>query len=299
MSESFRCGYIALLGRPNVGKSSLLNRLVGQKVSIVSPKAQTTRHRLLGIKTTDDTQFIYVDTPGLHGDGKRLINTYMNRAAKAGAQDVDCVLFVITARGWTDADERALQVAGASGAPVLLIVNMIDRLPARDALLPLIERSQEKYNFAEIIPTSARTGDNVDAIEKAVYAHLPAQPPLFPAEQVSDRSERFLAAEFVREQLFIALGDELPYAITVEIESFEQTPKLARISAVIWVEKDGQKAIVIGKGGALLKEVGRRARLDMQNAVGCKVHLSLWVKVRAGWADDAAALRSLGYSDEN
>lgn len=299
MSESFRCGYIALLGRPNVGKSSLLNRLVGQKVSIVSPKAQTTRHRLLGIKTTDDTQFIYVDTPGLHGDGKRLINTYMNRAAKAGAQDVDCVLFVIAARGWTDADERALQVAGASGAPVLLIVNMIDRLPARDALLPLIERSQEKYNFAEIIPTSARTGDNVDAIEKAVYAHLPAQPPLFPAEQVSDRSERFLAAEFVREQLFIALGDELPYAITVEIESFEQTPKLARISAVILVEKDGQKAIVIGKGGALLKEVGRRARLDMQNAVGCKVHLSLWVKVRAGWADDAAALRSLGYSDEN
>lgn len=299
MSESFRCGYIALLGRPNVGKSSLLNRLVGQKVSIVSPKAQTTRHRLLGIKTTDDTQFIYVDTPGLHGDGKRLINTYMNRAAKAGAQDVDCALFVITARGWTDADERALQVAGASGAPVLLIVNMIDRLPARDALLPLIDRSREKYNFAEIIPASARTGDNVDAIEKAVYAHLPAQPPLFPAEQVSDRSERFLAAEFVREQLFIALGDELPYAITVEIESFEQTPKLARISAVIWVEKDGQKAIVIGKGGALLKEVGRRARLDMQNAVGCKVHLSLWVKVRAGWADDAAALRSLGYSDEN
>ena len=299
MSESFHCGYIALLGRPNVGKSSLLNRLVGQKVSIVSPKAQTTRHRLLGIKTTDHTQFIYVDTPGLHADGKRLINTYMNRAAKAGAQDVDCVLFVVTARGWTDADEHALQVADQSGAPVLLIINMIDRLPARDTLLPLIDRSREKYNFAEIIPASARTGDNVEAIEKAVAAHLPAQPPLFPAEQVSDRNERFLAAEFVREQLFIALGDELPYAITVEIESFEQTPKLARISAVIWVEKDGQKAIVIGKGGALLKEVGRRARLDMQQAFACKVHLSLWVKVRAGWADDAAALRSLGYSDEN
>lgn len=299
MSEPFRCGYIALLGRPNVGKSSLLNRLVGQKVSIVSPKAQTTRHRLLGIKTADDTQFIYVDTPGLHADGKRLINTYMNRAAKAGAQDVDCVLLVITARGWTEADERALQLAAASGAPVLLIINMIDRLPARDALLPLIDRSRQKHAFADIIPASARTGDNVDAIERSVRAHLPVQPPLFPAEQVSDRNERFLAAEFVREQLFIALGDELPYAITVEIESFEQTPKLARISAVIWVEKDGQKAIVIGKGGALLKEVGRRARLDMQETFGCKVHLSLWVKVRAGWADDAAALRSLGYSDEN
>lgn len=292
-----RSGYIAIVGRPNVGKSSLLNRLVGQKVSIISQRPQTTRHRILGIKTTDEAQFVYVDTPGLHEGGRRAMNQYLNRAAKASLAGVDCILLVITAQGWTDEDEAVLRLVKEASCPVFLVINKIDRLPDRAKLLPLIAASAQEMPFAEIIPVSARSGDNLADIERSVLRHLPEQPALFPEDQVTDRSERFLAAELVREQVFRGFGQELPYATTVEIEQYKETKPLVRIEAVIWVEKEGQKAILIGKDGARLKTVGERARKEIERLVGKKVYLGLWIKVREGWSDDLRALQSLGYRE--
>ncbi len=295
MTEPFRSGFVVLLGRPNVGKSTLLNRLVGRKLSITARRPQTTRHRILGIKTTDQSQIVYVDTPGLHRAGGGGMNRAMNRAALASLEGVNCIALMITARGWCQDDERVLRAARRAGAPLILVINKIDRLDNRARLLPLIERSRTRAEFAEIVPVSAQNGVNVDELERCFLRHLPEHPPFYPAGQVSDRDERFLAAELVREQLFRSLGQELPYATAVEIERFEREPRLTRVGAVIWVEKDGQKAILIGKDGARLKETGRRARLAMEQAFGSKVHLELWVRVRKDWTTDERALRRLGY----
>lgn len=299
MAEAFRSGFIAIIGRPNAGKSTLLNRLVGQKVSITSRRAQTTRQRILGIKTTDTAQFVYVDTPGLqHGLGGTQLKRIMNRTARGGVEGVDVVVLVITAGGWSARDEPALAAARAAGCPVFLAINKIDRLKDRASLLPLIADSRQRFAFAAIVPVSAASGENVDQLERALLPHLPEQPPGFDPDQITDRSERFLAAEFVREQIFRGFGQEVPHAVAVEITEFRREPKHLHIEAVIWVEKQGQKAILIGKGGERLKETGRRARLEMQKAFRRKVWLGLWVKVRAGWSDDLRMLKGLGYGEE-
>lgn len=296
--ESFRCGYIAIVGRPNVGKSTLLNQLIGQKVSITSRKPQTTRHRIMGINTTERAQFVYVDTPGMHRAGKRAINRYMNRAAQSAMQDVDVIVFVVDGLAWTDEDQDVLDRLHEGTAPVILAVNKVDEIAQKETLLPHLEALAAKGKFAEIIPLSARKGVNTDVLERKIEELLPGSEPFFPADQVTDRSERFLAAELVREKLMRALGEEVPYALTVEIEQFKRKGKVQHIGAVIWVERDGQKAIVIGKEGQGLKNIGRQARIDMERAFDSKVFLELWVKVREGWSDDERALKSLGYTDE-
>ncbi|MEK7816312.1 MAG: GTPase Era [Pseudomonadota bacterium] len=294
----YRCGMVTLVGRPNVGKSTLLNRLVGTKVSITSPRPQTTRHRLLGIKTDAAAQIIYVDTPGLHpAQGSRL-GQHMNRAARGSLEGVDVVMLVITADGWTAADEYPLTLVTGLALPVVLVINKIDLLQDRATLLPLIEASSARFGFAEIVPVAARRGDNVDTLERALIKYLPAQPPIYPADQITDRSERFLAAELVREQVFRCFGQEVPYAVAVQIEKFQRGKSALHIAATLWVEKEGQKAILIGTGGAQMKTVGTRARLAMQKTFGGKVHLELWVKVRERWSDDERALRTLGYEGD-
>ncbi len=298
MSNEHVSGYVALIGRPNTGKSTLLNQLVGQKVSITSRRPQTTRHRIIGIKTEEHAQVMYVDTPGLHKTEGGMMSRYLNRAASGSLEGVDCILLLITSNGWKDEDEQALMHAQRQTAPVILVINKIDKLKDPARLLPLIEQSRAKMNFAEIIPVSAQTGTGVADLEATIRRYLPAHPPHYPPDQLSDRNDRFMAAELVREQIFRLLGKEVPYATAVEIQEFKQEPKLIRIEAVIWVEKDGQKAIVIGKNGERMKEIGRHARLAMQKAFASKVYLGLWVKVREGWSDDARALRSLGYGDD-
>lgn len=298
-SETQSSGFVALVGRPNVGKSTLLNRLVGQKVSITSRRPQTTRHRILGIKTLGDRQTIYVDTPGLHAGGESLMNRALNRTARASLVGVDCVVFLMAAPRWTEEDELVLAILRDLPCPVILAINKIDKVTDRSRLLALIDSVRTKMPFAEIVPVSASNGLNVGDLETCIAGYLPAHPAFYPADQLSDRGERFQAAEFVREQIFRSLGQELPYATAVEIEQFKRESKLLRIEAVIWVEKPGQKAIIIGKGGERLKEIGRRARLEMQKQFGSKIYLALWVKVRAGWSDDARALRSLGYTEDS
>ena len=299
MSETImHCGLVTLAGRPNVGKSTLLNRLVGQKLSITSSRAQTTRHRLLGIKTTAHAQIVYVDTPGLHTDNKGMMNRHLNRVAGASLQGVDCLVLLIAASGWRKDDEFPLQLVAKQGVPVILAINKVDELRDRRQLLPLIEQSSRKMEFAEIVPVSARTGANVDDLENAVLKYLPVQPPLYPVDQISDRGERFLAAELVREQIFRGFQQEVPYATAVSIEEFKRVKGTLHIEATIWVEREGQKPILIGKDGQRLKTVGSRARLAMQKMFAAKVHLHLWVKVREGWSDSERTLRSLGYTDE-
>ncbi len=293
-----RCGIVTLAGRPNVGKSTLLNRLVGQKISITSSRAQTTRHRMLGIKTTKHAQIVYVDTPGLHTDNKGMMSRHLNRVAGASLQGVDCIVLLISASGWVKADEYPLQLVAKQGIPVILAINKVDQLEDRRQLLPFIEKSSQKMAFAEIVPVSARTGANVDELESAILHYLPQQPPLYPADQITDRGERFLAAELIREQIFRGFQQEVPYATAVSIEQLKRIKGTLHIEATIWVDKEGQKPILIGKDGQRLKTVGSRARLAMQKIFASKVHLNLWVKVREGWSDSERALRSLGYTDE-
>ncbi len=293
-----KSGFVALVGRPNVGKSTLLNAILGQKISITSPRPQTTRQRLLGIKTTPRGQAVYVDTPGLHKGAKRAINQYMNRAATSALADVDVIVFVVEGTRWTDEDELVLERIKESRAPVILVVNKVDKVKDKRDLLPHLKTLSEKHDFAEIIPLAAIRGE-VAPLEEAVFKYLPEGPPLFPPDQITDKSERFLAAELIREKLMRHLGKEVPYRIAVEIERFhEREDGLLEIDAVIWVERPGQKAIVIGKGGRQLKTIGREAREDMERLFGHKVFLQLWVRVREGWSDDLRALRSLGYRDE-
>jgi len=290
-----RCGYVAILGRPNVGKSTLLNRILGQKISITSRRPQTTRHRILGIKTAGDMQAIYVDTPGLHQGGKRAMNRYMNRAASSTINEVDVVLFVVEGLRWSEQDQYVLDKIKSGPVPVILVINKVDKLADKTALLPHLSMLAAQMAFTHMIPISATGGDNVAVLEEQVHALLPPAAHFYPEDQVTDRSERFLAAELIREKLMSDLGEELPYALTVEIEQFSLQDELLTIGAVIWVERDGQKAIVIGKNGARLKNIGRQARLDMQAIFERKVFLRLWVRVKEGWSDDARALISLGY----
>ena len=300
MTETaFKSGYVAISGRPNVGKSTLINRVLGQKLCITSRRPQTTRHRILGIKTEDDSQLIYVDTPGLHIDDKKAMNRYMNRAAASSIDDVDVILFVVDGMNWTDEDEKVLERLKVSAkAPVILVINKMDKLADKEVMLPHIEKLSARFDYANVFPISARKGMNLDELQKQIKQLMPEGDLIFPEDQFTDRSSRFLAAELVREQLFRHLGQELPYSITVEIEQFDDEEKLYRIGAVIYVERDGQKAIVIGKKGELLESVGKDARLEMQSLFGRKVFLRLWVKVREGWGDNERMLKNLGYNDE-
>lgn len=293
----FRAGFVALAGRPNVGKSTLLNRLVGEKVAIVSRKPQTTRHRILGVRHLPQAQIIYVDTPGMHARTPREMNRYLNRTAGSALADVDAIVFMVDGLRWTEDDDLALAKVKEAGAPLLLAVNKVDRVSDKGRLLPHLAALAEKADFVEVIPLSARRGTNVDALEDALLKLMPESPQLFPDEQITDRSERFRAAELVREQLMRALGEELPYATTVEIEALESSEKLVKVAAVIWVERPGQKAIVIGKNGQQIKRIGQEARQEMERLFGRQVYLQLWTKVREGWSDDRRALRSLGYEE--
>lgn len=298
MPESFRCGFVTIVGRPNVGKSTLINRLVQQKVSITSQRPQTTRNRLIGIRTDERAQIVYVDTPGLRAGAKSALDRLMNRAARGSLEGVDCVVFVVAASGWTAADDSVLSLVRRQPCPVILAINKIDLLKGRERLLPLMKQAAERMEFDEIIPLSALTGESLADLKDSLLRYLPVQPPLFPREQVTDRDERFMAAELVREQVFRTLRQELPYAIGVGIEHFERMEKHVRIGAVIWVEKESQKGIVIGSGGERLKQIGVRARAQMENLLGSKVYLELWVKVREGWADSQTILHSLRYGEE-
>jgi GTP-binding protein Era len=291
----YRCGLVALVGRPNVGKSTILNRMVGQKISITSRRPQTTRHRILGIKTDPAVQIVFVDTPGLHARQPRAMNRYLNRAAADSLHDVDVVLLVVEGTRWQEDDDWALQKLRELKRPVIAVINKIDKVRDKKTLLPFLAALAEKHEFAAVIPVSARTGEHLDELENVLRGYLPESPPLFSEDQVTDRSERFLAAELVREKLFRKLGAEIPYGLSVEIERFRNDNGTLHIHALIWVEKRAHKPMLIGAKGELLKAVGREAREDMQRAFDQKVFLQLWVKVKEGWADDERALQSLGY----
>ena len=295
--DAGRCGYVAIVGRPNVGKSTLLNHMLGQKLSITSRKPQTTRHRILGIKTEDDVQAIYVDTPGIHKVERhgKAINRYMNQEASSALADVDVIVFVVDRLIWTDEDEMVLERLKHSRKPVILVVNKIDRLEDKEQLMPWLDQLSRRMNFAHIVPMSALQGHNMDRLERLVHDFLPRSAHFFGEDQITDRSSRFLAAEIVREKIMRQMGDELPYQVTVEIEEFTVEEDLTTISALILVERSGQKKMIIGEKGSRLKRVGQEARADMEKLFEHHVMLNLWVKVRSGWSDDERALASLGY----
>ena len=293
-------GFVALVGPPNAGKSTLMNHMIGTKVAITSRKPQTTRHRILGIKTTEEAQVVFVDTPGIHDPGKRQLNKVINKTAINSLEDVDIILFMMDDRGWNEEVELAFSAIGNPAAPVYLLINKTDKLSDKTALLPLIEKAKDRYDFAQIIPISAQQKRDTDALWLTLLKHLPADGMGygFPADQITDKSQRFLASELVREQLFRQLGQELPYATAVEVMRFEiEDEEFISMDMTIWVDRDGQKGIIVGKKGVKLKEIGTRARQQMQHLFGKRVHLSLWVKVRKGWADNARMLKSLGYTE--
>jgi GTP-binding protein Era len=294
-----RAGHVAVIGRPNVGKSTLVNALVGAKVSIVSNRPQTTRHQLLGIATFPEGQIALVDTPGLHKqEGKfsaSAMSKVMNRAARTALEGVDAGLLVVEAGRWDDADTLAYNVLADTGIPAVLVVNKVDRLKDKSELLPFLAQVTEGRDFSSIHPVSALKCKGLERLVADLLALLPPGPPMFGEDEITDRSQRFLAGELVREQLMRQLGEELPYATTVEIESFTVDGTMLRIGAVIWVEREGQKSIVIGKGGARLKDIGSKARLQMEKMFGNKVFLQTWVRVREGWSGDAVALKAFGY----
>ena len=292
-----RCGFVAIVGRPNVGKSTLLNHILGQKLSITSRKPQTTRHQVLGIKTEGPVQAIYVDTPGMHEDEPRALNRYMNKAAASALIDVDVVVFVVDQLVWTSADEMVLEKLKRVKCPVILAVNKVDKLEKRELLLPHLEALSKKRDFAEIIPLSALKETNLEPLKSAVGRFLPESVHFYPDDQITDRSERFMAAEMVREKITRQLGAELPYSVAVEIEEFKHQGNTLHVSALILVEREGQKKIIIGDKGERLRSIGQEARVDMERMFGSKVMLRLWVKVKRGWADSDRALKSLGMSD--
>jgi GTP-binding protein Era len=292
--QAFRTGFLAIVGRPNVGKSTLTNRLVGAKVSITSRKAQTTRHRIHGVLTTESCQFIFVDTPGFQTKHRNALNRLMNRSVTQTLADVDVVLFMVEAGKWGSGEKDLLGLL-PKDRPVLLVVNKVDRLTDRAAVLPFLEKVNAEFPFTAIVPISAERGENLDELLKVAASHLPEAAPVFGADDITDRSERFLAAELLREKLFRNLGEELPYGMAVEIEKFEQEGDLRRIHAAVVVDKAAHKAIVIGKAGERLKRISTDARKDMEALFGGKVWLETWVKVKSGWADDERALKSLGY----
>ncbi len=291
------CGYVALIGRPNVGKSTLMNHLLGQKLSITSRKPQTTRHRILGIKTTEAGQAIFMDTPGMHSDEKKVLNRYLNKTADSTLLGVDVVVWLLDGLYWHEYDEKIFKKLEYAGLPVILVVNKVDKIKDKDAVLTFFAEANQKYPFAHIVPVSALKNTNLDVLEQHIMALLPEAESIYPEDQITDRSERFFAAEIVREKLTRRLGDELPYAVTVEIERYEEYPELCKIYAAILVERDSQKSIVIGKQGEMLKKIGTEARVDIEKLIGQKVYLQLWVKVKKGWSDSERALQSLGFID--
>ncbi|XQW84302.1 GTPase Era [Thalassotalea piscium] len=299
MTAEKYCGLIAIVGRPNVGKSTLLNALLGQKISITSRKPQTTRHRILGILTENNHQAVLVDTPGLHGDEKRAINRLMNRAAASSIAEVELILFLVEGTHWTSDDDLVLNKIKKSGAPCILVVNKSDNVQDKEELLPHLQKLGEMHNFTDIVPISATKGDNVDTIKAMCFSSLPAGDFWFPEDYITDRSSRFMASEIIREKLMRFTGDELPYSTTVEIEQFKVDDKgILHINALILVERNTQKRMVIGNKGERLKTIGQEARRDMEELFDQKVFLETWVKVKSGWADDERALRSLGYGDD-
>lgn len=298
-SHVSRCGFVAIIGRPNVGKSTLLNQLLGQKVSITSRKPQTTRHRIMGIDTQGHDQIIYVDTPGLHIEEKRAINRLMNRAASSSLGDVELILFVVEGTHWTPDDDMILTKLKKSRVPVVLVINKIDNLTDKSLLLPHITSLTNQFTFLDVVPVSAEKGEGIDLLAAIVKKHLPEGQHHFPEDYITDRPQRFMASEIIREKLMRFLGDELPYSVTVEIERFVVNEHGGYdVHGLILVEREGQKKMVIGQKGQKIKQIGIEARRDMQTLFEKKVHLELWVKVKAGWADDERALRSLGYTDD-
>jgi GTP-binding protein Era len=291
------CGYVALIGRPNVGKSTLMNHLLGQKLSITSRKPQTTRHRILGIKTTSEGQAIFMDTPGMHSDEKKVLNRYLNKTADSTLLGVDVVVWLLDGLYWHEYDERIFKKLENAGLPVILVVNKVDKIQDKQAVLAFFAEAKQKYPFEHIVPVSALKNTNLDVLEQQIMAWLPQAELIYPEDQITDRPERFFAAEIVREKLTRRLGDELPYALTVEIERYEEHPELNKIYANIWVERSSQKSIVIGKQGEMLKKIGTEARIDIEKLTGQKVYLQLWVKVKKGWSDSERALHSLGFID--
>ena len=293
-----RCGYVAIVGRPNVGKSTLMNHLIGQKISITSSKPQTTRHRILGVKTTDEFQLIFVDTPGVHTGTKKVMNRMMNRAAIGALADVDAIVFVVEAGQWQNEDQIVLDNVKEASAPVILAINKVDKLGDKSDLLPFIDKLQSMAEFKDVVPVSALKGNNLTNLESVVSSFLPKSPYIFSEDDITDKSMRFLAAEIVREKLMRNLGQELPYSTAVEVEEYKTLPHITNISACIWVERSSQKGIVIGKQGQKLKEIGTQARLDLEKLIESKVNLKLWVKVKEGWSENERILRSLGLEDK-
>lgn len=290
-----KSGYVAIIGRPNVGKSTLLNELLGEKISITSTKPQTTRWQILGIKLIDDAQIIYIDTPGIHNEEKRAMSRYLNRVATSILLDADIIVFLIEAEHWRSEDELVLKKLQRSKQPIILVLNKIDLLKTKTDLLPIIESLKGKFEFTHIIPVSAKNGENIGLLEQEIITLLPKGPALFPEDQVTDKTIRFQVAEVIREKLIQETEQELPYTTAIEIEEFKEEEKLVKIGAIIWVERPGQKIIVIGKKGARLKKIGSLARREIETLLERKVFLRLWVKVKKHWTDDERALKSLGY----
>ncbi|MCG7901443.1 GTPase Era [Candidatus Thiodiazotropha endoloripes] len=292
------CGYAAIVGRPNVGKSTLLNQILGVRLAITSHKAQTTRHSVLGVNSLEGGQIIYVDTPGIHQRSDNAMNRYLNRTAQSVLTGVDLLIFVVEALRWTEEDEKVLGLIRESEIPAIAVVNKVDLVKQKEALLPYLSKLSSNHEFLEIVPLSAKKGKNLVALEGMVLNALPEADNVYPDDQLTDRPEKFFAAEMIREQITRRYAKELPYAVSVEIERFEEQQGLYRINAVIWVEKPGQKGIIIGKDGQALKEVAVQARKAMQSFFDCKVHLELWVKVKKSWSSDEAALVRLGYGEQ-
>jgi len=291
------CGHVALIGRPNVGKSTLMNHLLGQKLSITSRKPQTTRHRIIGIKTTAAGQAIFMDTPGMHQEEKKQLNRYLNKTADSTLLGVDLVVWLLDGLYWHEFDERIIKKLENAALPVILVINKIDKIKDKQLLPDFLGKAAEKFPFKQIIPVSALKNTNLLQLEQQIMDLLPEAAPVYPEEQITDRSERFFAAEIIREKLTRRLGDELPYASTVEIELYQEQPDITRIYATIWVERSSQKSIVIGKQGEMLKKIGTDARIDIEKLIGSKVYLQVWVKVKKGWSDNERALLSLGFKD--
>lgn len=295
--QTTHSGFIAIVGRPNVGKSTLLNNLIGEKISITANKPQTTRHKIIGVKTVGDTQAIFIDTPGMHMREKKAINREMNKSARSALVDVDAVIFVVEALEWTEEDDIVLECVHNINRPVFLLVNKVDTVNNKDELLPYLQMVAQKFAFTEIIPCCATNGTQVDIIEQMIFKLLPVAPFYFPDDQTTDKPLKFRLAEIIREKLTRELSAELPYALSVEIEQVKQEETQLVVHAIIWVERDSQKGIVIGRKGEMLKQIGQQARLDMNHLLNTSVHLELWVKVKEGWSDDNKALKNLGYFD--
>ncbi len=296
-SKNVKCGFIAIVGRPNVGKSTLLNHMIQQKISITSRKPQTTRNNIVGIKTEGDTQMVFVDTPGIHKGQDKAINRHMNRSATSALQGVDVVIFVVEKNHWTEEDEAVAQYVAGSSAPVIVAINKVDQFASKAEVLPQLTFLQEKLPSAELVPLSALKNQNLDCLDEVISRFLPEAKHFYPADQVTDRPMRFMAAEIVREKITRQLGAELPYQIAVEIEEFKDDGKIITISALILTEREGQKRILIGDKGAKLKNIGQQAREDMEKLFDSKIMLNLWVKVKSGWSDSERALKSLGLND--